>query len=473
MMERIGRLLALALLLIACRAENTLAQAAWEYTPYQARMWVALEPTPQLPGTLVVAVGEDVARRTSVVWDAVMQLQVVAAPAKLRGELLHDLDEVTAEVVAIDAGREDLEADKLYLASVAQREGALVVRVRELDCRSRQLGPVVERRCAMVDDLSLALCDAVTECFTPLTRIEQVEDTKLVARLRAGGLITEAQPAALVEPGMVLRPVIRRNDRAGQPAKGGIQAIAWSYLAVDERRESVLDCTLKSGYRAAIPVRGGARIERLALLVRPRHDATRLVLRSRGDSAKPLVGYEIHRRGEGEDDTKLLGETDSRGAFVVPRGEGGLETLIVKNGKQLLARLPLVPGYEETLTANIVDDDGRLAAEGFVEALHSRVLDLVARREILAAQIRSRLKDGKADEAQRLLDEFRRLQSRADLSRDLDRFKQQVSTGDTTTRQRIDRVFADAQKLLLLKPLSDELLAQLTREVSGAKAGGE
>jgi len=214
---------------------------------------------------------------------------------------------------------------------------------------------------------------------------------------------------------------------------------------------------------------------RLALLVRPQHDATRLVLRSRGDAAKPLSGYEVHRRLEGENqETQLLGLTDNRGELLIERSDAAkLETLVVKNGQQPLARLPMVPGYEASVTAYLVDDDGRLAAEGFVAALTTRVIDLVARREILAAQIRARVKDGKHDEAQKLLDDFRRLNTRADLTRDLDQFRQQVATGDKTTQQRIDKVFSEAQKLLLLKPLSDELLAQLTREVSAARTGSE
>jgi hypothetical protein len=186
-----------------------------------------------------------------------------------------------------------------------------------------------------------------------------------------------------------------------------------------------------------------------------------------------LTGYEIHRRVPDAEETQLLGVTDNRGSVVLQREGESLETLVVKNGKQLLARLPVVTGAEETLTAHIVDDDSRLAAEGYVAALSSRVLDLVARREILAARIRARVKEGKTDEAQKLLDEFRRLETRSDLNRDLDRYRQQVSTTDKVTQQRIDRVFADAQRLLLLKPLSDELLAQLTREVSAGRSGGE
>jgi hypothetical protein len=466
------RLLA-GVLLIGSIPSSAFAQAAWEYTPYEARVLVALEPVPQLPPSFIAALGDEVSARASAVWGAVLKVQVAAAPASLRGAVLNDLDELTADRVAAAADRGDVEADKLFLVALVHREGMLIARVRELDCRSRQLGPVVERSSASLVGLPLAVADALAESFTPLARIEQVEERKMVARLRAGGLIVDPASRALVEPGMVLRPVVRRNDRTGQPVKGGIQAIGWSFLNVDERRDSILECTLLSGYRSAVPARGGVRIERLGLLVKPRHEATRLVLRSRSDESKTLAGYEIHRRNFGAEETELLGVTDEHGSFVVPRGDGSLETLVVKSGKQPLARLPLVPGYEETLTAAIVDDDGRLAAEGFVAALSSRVLDLVAQREILAARIRARVKEGKADEAQKLLDEFRRLDSRGALNRELDRFRQQVSTGDKVTQVRIDRVFADAQRLLLLKPLSDDLLAQLTREVAAVRAGGE
>jgi hypothetical protein len=464
--------LLLAALLSLTFSPAALGQATWEYAPYRARVWLAVESLPQLPASLAATLSDTLPKRANAVWGAVMQIEVTAAPVKLRGALLQSLEQVTPEALASAADRTDLESDKLYLAILLYREGSFLVRVRELDCRSRQLGPVIEGSCSTVAGLSPALWDAVAESFTPLARIEQVEQNKTLARLRAGGLITDPASPAIIEPGMVLRPVIRRNDRSGQPAKGGIQAIPWTYFTVDERRDSLLECTLRSGYRTAIPSRGGVRIERLALLVRPRHDTTRLVLRSRSDPEKALVGYEIHRRGLDQEEAQFFGATDVHGSLLLQRGEGTLETLLVKSGKQLLARLPIVPGYEETMTANIVDDDSRLAAEGFVSALSSRVLDLVARREILAARIRARVKEKKIDEAQKLLDEFRRLETRADLNRDLDRYRQQVSDGDKLTQARIDRLFTDAQKFLLLKPLSDDLLAQLTREVSAIRPGG-
>jgi hypothetical protein len=471
-MTQRARRLFLAATLSVCLPLTCWGQAAWEYTPYQARLWIALEATPHLPPALAPTLGEAVASRSSAVLGAVLELATAAPPPKLRGAMRQGLAELTADVVAAAATREDLEADKIFLATVGYRGGIFAVGVRELDCKSRQLGPPMERSCATTSGLKAAVWDAMLESFTPLARIEQVEERKIVARLRAGGLAIDERSPALAQPGMVLRPVLRRNDRTGQPLKGGILPIGWTYFTVDERWGAVLECTQRSGYRSAIPPRGGVRLERLALLVRPRYDQTQLVLRSRTAPAKALVGYEVHRRVENTDQTELLGISDEQGAILLDGAVGELETLIVKSGKQLLARLPVVPGHEPTLTAYIVDDDGRLAAEGIVAALSSRALDLVARREILAARIRARLNEGKADEAQRLLDEFRRLGTRADLSRDLDRYRQQISASDKATQTRIERVFNDAQKLLLLKPLSDELLTQLTREVAAGRASG-
>ena len=100
-------------------------------------------------------------------------------------------------------------------------------------------------------------------------------------------------------------------------------------------------------------------------------------------------------------------------------------------------------------------------------------LDLVARREILAARLRARLKEGQLDEAQALLDEFRRLPTQVDLARELDQQRRRVASPDRLTQERIDKLFVDAQQVLVLKPLSDELLNQLTRELSATRGPGK
>jgi hypothetical protein len=286
-------------------------------------------------------------------------------------------------------------------------------------------------------------------------------------------LIVDPASRALVEPGMVLRPVVRRNDRSGEPVKGGIQAVRWTLIEVDARREALLDCTLHSGFRAPIPARGGVRTERLALLVRPICESTRLVLLARDDPNKRLAGYDVHLKIPGEEESQPLGATDDFGTIDLAREQGGLRLLYVRSGRQLLARLPIVFGQAEELVATVVDDDARLQTEGFVAALHARALDLVARREILASRIRARIEEANLPEAQKLLDEFRKLETRADLSRDLDAQQRQVETGDRLTQARVDKLLADARKLLLSKALSDEMLNELTRELAAGRTAGQ
>ncbi len=457
------------LLLALLPAQSVFGQAAWEYSPYRVRVRLAIEPAPQLPAALEESLARLISARASAVLGAVWQVETLAASAKLRDELLIH-DDVALDSLVAAAAPDDLAGDKLILAAITRAAGGYEVRVRELDCRARQLGEAFERRAASLEALDPALWDAILESFTPLAKIETVDENRIGCRLRAGGLIVNPASWALIEEGMVLRPVVRRNDRSGLPVKGGIQAVPWTLLSVDQRRDSLLDCTLSTGFRLPIPTRGSARTERLALLVRPRWPTTRLMLRSRSDAAKPLAGYEIHARPPGSENSELLGTTDLDGAIDLPGG-GGLQLLYIRSGRQLLARLPVLPGQSETLVASIVDDDRRLQAEGLILALQSRALDLVARRELLAAKFRARLKEGQIAEAAKLLDDFRKLETRQELGRDLEQYRQRVASNDRLTQARIDKLFADAQKLLALKSLSDEMLAQLTRELTNARSG--
>src|SRR5438034_11552871 len=117
---------AAALVWLAMLPAVALGQAAWEYTPYEARVWLAFEPVPQLPAALTTTVGSAVTARCGAVWGAVMQVQFAAPPSALRAAMLHDLDGLTVDAIAAAAERRDLEADKLYLAAIVTREGGPV-----------------------------------------------------------------------------------------------------------------------------------------------------------------------------------------------------------------------------------------------------------------------------------------------------------------------------------------------------------
>jgi len=459
-----------ALVLSLSVQRDARAQAHWEYSPYDVQVWMVADPQPQLPPPVQDTIARQLAARAEVVCGAVWNVAVERAPLAAAGALPESLD-LPPEWLHSKLP-DVMKRDKLVIVQLKSGGLGWEVNARELDCRTWQWGPLAARSAGGIDELPLTIWDAIVEAFVPLSRIESVEGTSVVVRLRAGGLITRTGSPGLVDQGRILQPIIRRNDRGGQPLpKTGIQSLAWTLLAVESRADSLLTCKLHSGYRGALSSRASPRSERLALAVKPQYPATTLALKSRTADRRPLAGYEIFAKRPDSEDAVHLGTSDWRGQIELPRGDGSLELLLIRNGSQLLARLPIVAGQDQQLTADLMDDDGRLQAEGAVAAMHSRALDLVARREILASRFRTRLKEGKLDEAQDLLDQFRRLESRADLSRSFDEMQKAVVATDRLTQQRIGKLFDDARRLLTVKGLSDDMVNTLAGELTKARTG--
>jgi len=139
-----------------------------------------------------------------------------------------------------------------------------------------------------------------------------------------------------------------------------------------------------------------------------------------------------------------------------------LQILYVRNGGRLLARLPVVAGLEPLLTAAMTDDDPRLLAEGHVKGLQNRVMDLVARRELYTARFRRHLQKKEFDQARALLEEFRGLENRSDLTRQLDQTAQRIKSPDRRVQAKIDQLFSDTRQLLMkfLDPRTTNVLAE-------------
>lgn len=454
--------------------QRVCAQAAWEFSPYEVKICIAFADEPEFTAQFAASSTEDLANRADIVFFATWKTTALAANSKVAGQLLSEWDQLSYDSL-LAADSDLVKGDKLYLLVVTRDGSDYLARGRELDLRTRILGPTTERRCGTLPGIPLACWDLVTASFVPLAKIETIVKNEITARVRAGGLITDPGSLALIQPGEALRPIIRRNERTGELAKNGIQPVAWTILSVQSREDSLLNCTVASGYRTPIPTRASARMERLAVVARPRLPATSVVLQSRGKDPHPLTGYEVYVKGVDDKPTELLGVTDWRGSIDIPRGDVPVRTLYVKNGNQLLARLPLVPGDEREAVATTIEDDYRLQTEGFLIALQGRVTDLVARREILAARIRKRIAEGKFDEAESLLENYRQLESRDDLIRDVD--KQQGDIGDNDaaldklTKARINKLMGEARTLLQNIYLNPETKNVLAKEVEQAKAG--
>lgn len=458
-----------------CRVSYADGPIPWEYAPYNIEAWVHFHPAPEFTPRFE----EDVKRRVELLTEIeagpAWTLKAVSTKPEVKAELLAWLEtSANPKLKSVprpsDAVRKAMENDKLTLVEVVPVSNGYELRVRELDCRTRTWGDTVEKSLSHQDEIPYAVVAAITEAFVPLVRIEGVKDKEAVVRLRAGGLLLDRPSPARVPMGAVLRPVVRRNDRYGEPKPGSIMAAPWTYLRVASQAGPLLTCEISSGIRGAIGTRSNQRTERLALLVRPRGESTRLVLQSKGASPVPLVGYEVYEPGQNEERSKLLGVTDWRGSLEISQGSNPLRTVIVKNGGQLLARLPLVPGLFSEERAEMADDQKRLEAEGAVRGLNASFLDVVARREVLAARIRRKLTTQDFTGAQTLIDELRVLDSRTNLSERLDQFQRDYVSPDKKVQAKIDQMFSDT-RALLNKHLNPRLADQLTSELTKAKTG--
>lgn len=461
-----GCLLALALLgLISGLGRDLAAQATWEYSPYQIDVWVAMDATPELTDGLAERMTRIIGERSWVVAGAAWEVRVAACPAELRFDAARHPELVTAESVLALAPRIVKEGDKLLLLSLSDDLASVTITARELDCRTRGwAAPVVRRavqRTRVADEAFAALADA----FTPMARIESAKGKEALVRVRADGLITQdASPATIAERD-VLAPIIRRNDRLGEPLVNGIQPAAWTFLTVGARRGNQRQCQVFSGMTSPLGGRSSARTLRLALLAKPRGQATDLVVQTQGDAPAPLSGCDIFAKSPEADDAVLLGATDWRGLIAIEPKSHPLQILYVRNGGRLLARLPMVPGLTPLATVQVADDSPRLLAEGYVKNLQSRIIDLVVRRELYIARFRRHLERKEVAEAQKVLENFRSLENRSDLSRQLDQEVQRIQSPDRRVQAAIDQLFTDTRQLLLkfLDPrtsneLADELL---------------
>ena len=183
-----------------------------------------------------------------------------------------------------------------------------------------------------------------------------------------------------------------------------------------------------------------------------------------GEPAVPLAGLELYSKipspepprertaeeaqaEEQRNPPEFVGLTDWRGRIAIAPSAAPLRLVYVKNGGQLLARLPIVAGYHAQQVAEVPDDNPRLQAEGFIRGMNGQIMDLVAQRQILAARVRKRIAENKLDEAQELLDQIRALKTRNDVQRELDmQARRQLASPYLAVQARIDKLYGDTAR---------------------------
>lgn len=452
-------LLWLACASIAAGAESTV----WELTPYRVQVVVAapLDPawTARLQSDLIAALSARIDSTFAPLWDAT----VVACPKGLRGTLLADLESVAVESLPPAW----LDFDKLALLVASDDRLGMRVRVRELDLRTRQWGRVVEIPVGQAAKLCDGGLRALRQAFAPLARVETVEKKDVALRLRAGALAPRDQGLTWIAAGSVFQPVIRRNDREGKLR--GVLVPPWTFLSVNEVSASEVKCRMYQGIASPLATRKRGRIEQLALHVAPRARPTRIVLRARTAPKGPLPGYDFLEQSLDGKSGQWLGRSDWRGSLLLRPSPQPLRVLLVRHGDETLARLPVVPGLYEELTASLPNDEIRLEVERAITDFQEVLVDLVTRRQLLLVRGRASLKAKKFDQVEAVVRELHTLEQPEQLQLRLDRLKTQKRSNDAAIQRRIDAMLADTQKILQTHA-STEAIEELVRQLAAARA---
>ena len=443
-----------------------------EYSPYKTRIWIALDDSPHLTPRLFNQIRRQVGWYADRVDLSSWRVSVEPAPSRWHAEILARLGEI--EIADETPESDDIvQGDKLVIVRIKLTPFGYLIQARGLDCHFRQWVPMVEKTTWQAQQIPREVFDAARESFLPLVSIERVEGRTASVRVKAGGLALRKNSPAYVAENAVLRAVMRKNDRIGNLRKGGVETVEWTLLLVKERQGTRLECEIHTGIRGVLSGRSSPRIERAALVARPTHPSTFLRVES-NDLRAPyaLPGYQLYARHIGSEESEYLGLTDWQGGFhVEPHETSPIRTLYIKSGAVLLARLPLLPGLEKELIASVRDDDHRLGAEAIVTGLENNFMDLVARRQVLASNIRDLIEQKEFEKAEEELKEFRKIPDRIAYVKLVNDQSLGLVTQDRRTQEKIRLMFSDLHGLLgnFLEP---QLANQLYQEIQNARKKG-
>ncbi len=456
--------LLLAVLVLTTSAS---AQSVWELTPYRIRLIVAMQPTAELNARLQADLEEALLGRFETVIGAAWDVSTAAESVspQLRHQIVDNIGAVSAQL--LPPGCEEF--DKIMLLAIAPGPKGYRVAAREFDIRTQVFSAIAEQNIAQSSKLCDASFDAVWQAFAPLARIASSKGKDVNLRLRAGGLSMRDGALESLALGDVFRPMVRYLDREGKLRR--VIEVPWTFMVVDKIEERGFHCKLHSGMHSPLSGRRRGRVEQLALAVRPVGKSTRLTLKARVEPHQPLCAYEVLSRLPDSKKTTPVGRTDAKGTVEIPAIDSPLRILVVKSGGVLLARLPIVPGLNESLTAEVPGVDERLEMEGFVTGVQEKLIDIVTRREVLIVRTRKHLETADWDAAKSCINELRSLKTRAEFLRTLDRQQEKVAVKDNWAKKKIDTLFNDTRKLLD-KFLDPGAVDKIALEVNQARAVG-
>lgn len=250
-------------------------------------------------------------------------------------------------------------------------------------------------------DIPLTLLKSCHSAFRPIGVIDEVDGKTVKVLLQAGAISVPDPEFGLVRKIRYFVPVLASRNRDLKIEK--TQLIPWTYLSAGDFQGTRLQCELQSGLRSPVGGKQRGRVITYAVGVRATNESTRLDLGTQSRPSLPLVANRIEVRSapeipdpenlpEKDDRLRHVLLTDRRGQVTIPADGNDLVWLFAYSGRQLQARVPLLPGVVRRVQLEVPDDSARLAAESNLYSLQGQLIEAVAARTTVIARIRAALK---------------------------------------------------------------------------------
>jgi hypothetical protein len=447
---------------ITARADDR----GWDFQPYRIKAVVALDVSGGLAEALAAQLPRYLRERTEAAIGPLWSIDVELATGVLRQLALSNLR------TAGDASPADFSStgDKLLLLAVESRPDGFQLTAREFDHYIERWGMPIRResrQCQLLAEQAFALA---RQAIAPLARFEvdPSNPKQVLLHARGAGLFSASAGELWATPGDIFLPVLRRTTRGGELAENGIQIVPWTYLEALSIDGTKVVGLIHSGSRRPLGALRGGRVEQIAISLRSDPGQTQLHLHSRTNPDKPLAGYELYAQKPGEETTQRIGASDPSGRITVGAGAHPVQTLFVKHGGQLLAKLPVVPGAESEIKVPLPDDDVRLEAEARLAAMREELVDVVARRNILMARARQKIDEKDFDAAQELMRSVDQLPGRSQFNLTLTTASRLLRSDDPQIQRRIDQLF-QATQTVLSQYLDARAISELHEELRSAR----
>ncbi|MFP6762746.1 MAG: hypothetical protein VB858_03985 [Planctomycetaceae bacterium] len=413
------------------------AEAIAELVSLQTEGQVTLSVPIPLPAQLFVPVSEIISIPDEVEYDEERKrLLTVLIDQMTDGQIAAVQTELLAELMTLYVLPTPRRIDKVFPIAVEKRGSFYHVTGREWDRESETLSRVRTRKTLDRRGVAEEILGLVAEVYHPVGQVDEANPNSARIKMRAGYFRAGNSAFTHATEETLLTPFFRYLDEDRVVKQ--LQVLPWSYLTVNSVRRERVESGFFSGVSTPLGAFRRRRMEIRAITLKPDLPETTLRLAPKRNHDRPLVGYLVAVYDEPPPPPPPRGEEVPDDAPTPPKPDvyrsdrfgrvqisidhnKSLEWVYIRSGSALLTKFPFVPGAEKEILVECPDDTIRLDVEGQLVLLQNRLIDTIAKRQVVMSMIKNRRAKSEWKKVDESLEQLSGLPT-------LEEFQQQVDT---------------------------------------------